>query len=191
VESLPARRIGTRTEAQVLFLTVEVDTFRDRRGIEFERVTVRHPGAVAIVPVLDDSIILLRQFRAPLQQLLLEIPAGKLDVEGEAPEAAAGRECEEEVGYRPGRLLHLRTIYTTPGFSDERIELYLATDLSEVGARPDGIEEHHAEIVRLRFAEVRSAMERGEITDAKTLIALEDALRMVDPGSGSLPVQEG
>lgn len=191
MESLPARRIGTRTEARVLFLTVDVDTFRDTRGIEFERVAVRHPGAVAIVPVLDDSIILLRQFRAPLQQLLLEIPAGKLDVEGETPESAAGRECEEEIGYRPGRLVHLRTIYTTPGFSDERIELYLATDLREVGARPDGIEEHYSEIVRLSFAEVRSVMERGEITDAKTLIALEDVLSRVDPPSGSTPVHQG
>ena len=191
MESLPARRIGTRTEARVLFLTVDVDTFLDTRGIEFERVAVRHPGAVAIVPVLDDSIILLRQFRAPLRQLLLEIPAGKLDVEGEAPATAAERECEEEIGYRPGRLAHLRTIYTTPGFSDERIELYLATDLTEVGSRPDGIEEHHLEIVQLSFADVRSVMERGEITDAKTLIALEDVLRMVDPVSGSLLVQEG
>lgn len=189
MESLPAERIASRTEARVLFLSIDVDTFRDTRGIEFERVSVRHPGAVAIVPVIDGSIVLMRQFRAPIRQIVLEIPAGKLDIEGEVPEVAAARECEEETGYRPRRLEHLRTIYTTPGFSDEKIELYLGTDLEEVGARPTGVEEHHAEIVRMSFTEVRSAMADGRITDAKTLIALQDALCKAD-AAVETPVEE-
>ncbi len=165
--------------AQVAFLSVEVDRYRDPDGVEFERAVVRHPGAVGVVPVIDGRVVLVRQFRAPLGTTLLEIPAGKLDVEGEDAAAAAARECEEEVGYRPGRLVHVRTINTSPGFSDERIEMYLATELLEVGVRPDGPEEHRAEVVELTFDRVRNLIAAGEITDAKTLIGLHDAMRML------------
>ena len=185
MEQVPADLVGTRIAAQVAFLSVEVDTFRDPDGVEFDRVSVRHPGAVAVVPVLDGTVILLRQFRTPLRAMMLEIPAGKLDVDGESPLEAAGRECEEEIGYRPGNLEHLRTIHTTPGFSDERIELYLATDLTEVGTRPDGVEEHHSEIIHLTFAEVREAIAAEAITDAKTLIGLQDVLARHDSSETS------
>jgi ADP-ribose pyrophosphatase len=176
VESLPARRVGSRTVARVAFLTVDVDTFRDAHDHEFERVSVRHPGAVAVVPIDGNEVILIRQFRAPLGEMLLEIPAGKTDVDGEPRESTAVRECEEETGYRPGKLEHLRTIHTTPGFSDERIDLFVATELIHVGARPDGVEEHHAEIVRMKIDDVRKAIAEGRITDAKTLIGLQDVL---------------
>ncbi len=171
--------IGSSTVAQVAFLSLELDRYRYPDGTEFERVAVRHPGAVGVVPVLGDRIVLVRQFRAPLGATLLEIPAGKLDVEGEDPAAAAARECEEEVGYRPGRLTHVRTVHTTPGFSDERIEIYLASDLVEVGVRPDGPEEHRAEVVEVTFAEVQALIASGGISDAKTLIGLQDAMRMM------------
>jgi ADP-ribose pyrophosphatase len=177
VHPLPATLVGSRVVARVAFLSVEVDRFRDLSGDEFERVAIRHPGAVAVVPIDSGHVIFVRQFRAPLGAMMLEIPAGILDVENEPPEVAAARECEEETGYRPGRLEHLRSINTTPGFSDERIDLFLATDLTEVGAQPDGIEERHAEIIRLSFAEVRSAIADGSITDAKTLIGLFDGMQ--------------
>ena len=185
MEQVPADLVGTRIAAQVAFLSVEVDTFRTVDGVEFDRVSVRHPGAVAIVPVLNGTVLLLRQFRTPLRAMMLEIPAGKLDVAGESPRAAAGRECEEEIGYRPGNLEHLRTIHTTPGFSDERIELYVATDLIEVGTQPDGVEEHHSEIVQLTFSEVRKAIAEEAITDAKTLIGLHDVLERYNSSEAS------
>ncbi|MDF1595345.1 MAG: NUDIX hydrolase [Acidimicrobiia bacterium] len=176
MDPLPAVLTGSHVVARVAFLSVELDRYRDHDGSEFERVVIRHPGAVAVVPIDDGHVIFVRQFRAPLGALMLEIPAGILDIENEPLEMAATRECEEETGYRPGRLEHLRTINTTPGFSDERIDLFLATDLTEVGARPDGIEERHAEIIRLSFAEVRSAIADGSITDAKTLIGLLEGM---------------
>ena len=172
----PMSRIGSRVAAEVAFLSVNIDRFSDGDGGEFERAVIRHPGAVAVVPVDDGRVVLVRQFRAPLNEVILEIPAGKLDVEGEDRRPAAIRECEEETGFRPGSLEHLRTIHTTPGFTDERIDIYMATDLTEVGASPDGIEEHHAEIVCLTFDEVIEAMSDGSITDAKTLIGLADVL---------------
>ncbi|HSR44392.1 MAG TPA: NUDIX hydrolase [Acidimicrobiia bacterium] len=176
MQSIPAALVGSRKAARFGFLSVEVETYRFDEGDEFERIVIRHPGAVAVVPVLDDGVVLMRQFRAPLRTMVLEIPAGKLDVDGEPPSRAAARECEEETGYRPGRIEYLRTIHTTPGFTDERIELFLATELVEVGARPQGAEEQHAEIIHMTFAELRSAMAAGSITDAKTLLALNDVL---------------
>jgi len=162
--------------AEVAFLSVNLDTFRAGDGEEFERVVIRHPGAVAIVPILDDQVVLVRQFRAPIGTTLLEIPAGKLDVEGEPPELAAARECEEETGYRPGRLEYLRTIHTAPGFTDEQIHLYLALDLVHVGSSPVGVEERHAEVLAMSFDEVQKGIAVGSISDAKTLIGLHDAL---------------
>ncbi len=176
MKSLPAALVGSRNAARFGFLSVEVETYRFDEGDEFERIVIRHPGAVAVVPVLDDGVVLMRQFRAPLRAMVLEVPAGKLDIEGESPREAAARECEEETGYRPGNIEYLRTIHTTPGFTDERIELFLATDLVQVGARPQGAEEHHAEIIHMTFEELRTAISAGSITDAKTLLALNDVL---------------
>jgi ADP-ribose pyrophosphatase len=170
------RLIGRRYVAWAGFLRLEREHFEGPEGRPFERLVVRHPGAVAVVPLDGDSVFLVRQFRTPVGRSLLEIPAGKLDVAGETLEVTARRECEEEIGLSPGRISHLRTILTTPGFSDERIDLFLAEDLSPVPARPDGIEEEHAEVVRMSFAEIEEAMGRGEIVDAKTLIGLYDVL---------------
>ena len=130
-----------------------------------------------MVAVDGDHVVLVRQFRTPLRKMMLEIPAGKLDRTAESLEATAARECEEEVGFRPGKLEHLRTIHTTAGFSNERIDIFLATDLIHVGAQPDGIEERHAEVVRLTMEEVSIALTDGSITDAKTLIGLADVIQ--------------
>ena len=157
-----------------------MDRFVTASGEEFERVNVRHPGAVAVVPVDVDQVLLVKQFRAPLRMMMVEIPAGKLDVDGESPEDAAARECEEETGYRPHRMELLRSIHTTVGFSNERIDIFLATELTHVGSQPDGVEERHASLLRMSFDEVQAAMNDGSITDAKTLIGLADALSRVE-----------
>jgi ADP-ribose pyrophosphatase len=133
---------------------------------------VGHPGAVAIVPVVDEHVVLIRQYRSAVDGPLLEIPAGKIDVPGEAPEKTARRELQEEVGFDAGSLRHLASIYTTPGFSDEVIHLYVASDLRRVAAVPHGAEEEAAQIVRVPIAKLRGLMTSGEICDAKTLVGL-------------------
>ena len=116
--------------------------------------------------------MLISQHRVAVDENLLEIPAGKCDEPGESLRDTATRECEEEVGFRPGRLTHLQTFYTTPGFSDEVIHLFLAEQLEPVETRPAGIEEEQAEVVRLPIDEALRRVRGGDIRDAKTLIGL-------------------
>lgn len=140
------------------------------------RVIVHHPGAVAVVPIIGDDVVLIDQERMPAGRRLLEIPAGKRDVDGESLEATAVRECEEEIGWRPGRLTSLGSIYTTAGFSDERIWLFIGWDLEPVVAHPQGHEEEHATVVRMPIAEALRRVDERTIVDAKTVVGLQ-ALR--------------
>ncbi len=136
---------------------------------------LRHPGASAVVPFLDSPrdgdprILLIRQFRHAADGFIWEVPAGRLDA-GETPEACAGRELEEETGMRAQRLERLTTIYTTPGFTDERIHLFLAEGL-EPGAQRREADEF-MELHTLRWSEVLRMMQGGEIVDGKTLVSL-------------------
>jgi ADP-ribose pyrophosphatase len=141
-------------------------------GTAISRVIVAHPGAVAVVPIVGDDVILIEQHRVPVGRPLLEIPAGKLDIPGEDRRETAERELEEEIGFTPGRLEHLIDLLTTPGFSDECITIYVATDLAAVPARPTGAEEHHSRIVRMRLDEAVMQVRAGAITDAKTVAGL-------------------
>lgn len=158
---------------------------RVQRGAQFELITERvdlpngrsvlldllkHPGAAAVVPFLDDGrVLLIRQYRYAAGGYLLEIPAGKLDP-GEAPEACAARELEEETGYRAGRLEKLGVIWPSPGFTDERIHLFAAYDLrlAEQCLEADEI----IELVPMAFEAAVAGVRDGEIQDAKTGMAL-------------------
>jgi ADP-ribose pyrophosphatase len=142
-------------------------------GSVIERIAVRHPGAVAVLPIDGDELILIRQYRAPIGQALLEVPAGKLDVAGEPPQDSAVRELEEEVGMRPGRIESVFSFFTTPGFTNERIELFVASDLVAAPHTPHGAEEEAAEIVRVPLDGIADLLASGTVTDAKTLIALQ------------------
>ena len=141
-------------------------------GRSARRDVIHHPGAVAVVPVIDDDVVLISQQRVAIDRDLLEIPAGKCDVPGEDPETTAIRECVEEVGYRPNRMTLLQGFFTTPGFTDEFIWLYLADELEPVESRPHGVEEERAEVVRMPIAEALRRVRDGDILDAKTLIGL-------------------
>ena len=155
-------------------VSVAESTFVDPDGEEFEREVVRHPGAVSVVPVLDDgaTVVLVRQYRSAIEGVLLEIPAGKLDVEGESPEAAAARELEEEIGYRAGRLERLAEFYNSPGFCDEHSIVYVATDLETCSSSAQGVEEAHMSIEHVDLAEVPAMIADGRLVDAKTIIGL-------------------
>jgi ADP-ribose pyrophosphatase len=137
---------------------------------------VRHPGAAAMVPFEDDQrVLLIRQYRHAAGGTIWEVPAGKLD--GEAPEVCAARELEEEVGRRPGRLVHLAEILTTPGFTNERIHLFAAFDLEPVPVRH---EEHEViEVVSVSLEDALDLIWRGDLRDAKSALALIHAARHV------------
>ncbi len=131
------RIAGERRVATAGFLAIDELEVIAPGGDTMTRVVVRHPGAVVVVPVEADNrtALLVRQYRAAADRALLEVPAGKRDVDGEAPSRTGARELEEEIGVRPGRMVKLAEFYNTPGFSDEYTHLYLATDLQHLDAR--------------------------------------------------------
>lgn len=133
------------------------------------REVVLHPGACAIIPVTKEGeILFVRQYRYAVETALLEIPAGKIDP-GEDPDTCAARELTEETGYRAGRLTKLGAVFTTPGFCNEKIHLYLAEDLIPAHQHLDADE--FLDVVRMPLAEVRQKIREGAFCDAKTLAA--------------------
>lgn len=167
------RRLGGERVWQGTVIGVDVDRYAAPDGSEFAREVVRHPGAVSVVPVLDDGrVLLVRQYRAALDRDLLEVPAGKRDVAGEAPELTAARELEEEVGMRAGRLDELARFYNSAGFSDEHSIVYLATGLSPCATTAVGVEEEHMTIEKVSLGDVPALIAGGDLLDAKTIIGL-------------------
>ena len=162
-------------------LKLELLQVRGPDGRAREREVVRHPGAVAIVPLLEEGdqrkVILVRQYRAPLDRELLEIPAGTLEP-GESPLECAKRELEEETGYRARRWEKLAEFYTTPGFCDERLHLYLARGLEPLGGnRPD--EGEFLRVEEIPLERLEEMLSSGELEDAKTLIGLALLARLL------------
>jgi 8-oxo-dGDP phosphatase len=158
------------------FARVRVDRVRTPDGEEVDReVVVRH-DAVAVVPVTPDGrVLLLHQYRQPVGRPLVEVPAGLLDVDGEAPADAAQRELIEELGMRAGVLTELTTFWNSAGWSTERTTVFLGRELQPVpppeGFTPEA-EEAHLEVVSLAVEDALAAVRDGEITDAKTVIGL-------------------
>ena len=167
------RKVGEEQRYAGPVISVSAGQFVAPDGTEFEREVVHHPGAVAVVPLLDDGrVVLVRQFRAPVESHVLEIPAGKRDVEGEANEVTAARELEEEVGLRAGRLEPLCSFYNSPGISDERCWIFLGRDLQEVPTDLHGPEEEHMTVEHVRLDDVPALIAAGELVDSKTVIGL-------------------
>lgn len=149
---------------------VELDVLREVNGQEMVREVVRHPGGAGVLPLFADGrVALVRQYRHPARAELLEIPAGRIEA-GETPEECVRRELEEETGVRAGILRKLSEFYSTPGFCEERLHVYLATELTPVPRRPD-----HDELIEVVYLSLAGALEKvrsGEIVDSKTIIAL-------------------
>ncbi|MFQ5948095.1 MAG: NUDIX hydrolase [Acidimicrobiia bacterium] len=164
--------LGRRRLALGRFLRFERHYLLDQAGRLMVREVVHHPGAVVIAPVDRDDVLLLRQHRVAAGGPVLELPAGKRDRPGESPAEVAARECEEEIGYRPGRLTLLHQFYSSPGFTDEIAWLFLAEDLEPVEASPRGPEEEGAELVRVPVDEALALARSEPVADAKTLIGL-------------------
>ena len=167
---LREKTLSSRTVFKGRIITVKVDEALLPNGAKAGREVVEHPGGVCILALREDGTVpLVRQFRYPLGDVLLELPAGKLEY-GEEPRPAAIRELGEEVGLEPGELTDLGYMYVSPGFCNERIYLYLARDVKEVPVHPD--EDEFLDIVSLPFEQLVQQVMSGEITDAKTVAAV-------------------
>ena len=158
-------------ESQVVYRGIIVNVRMDRaeliNGRIVGREVVEHPGGVCVLPLHDDgTVTVVRQFRYPFQRVVTELPAGKLE-RGEDHRLCGLRELEEEVGMIPGEFLYLGCLYTSPGFSDEVLHMYLARDLKQGETHPD--EDEFLEIDRLPLSELAEQVMRGEIQDAKTV----------------------
>ena len=167
----------TRLDEEVRFsgslLTVAEATIEGPDGDRFTREVVHHPGAVVVVPLVrSDTVLLVRQYRAAVGTELLELPAGKRDVEGEPPERTAARELVEEVGRRAGKMELLARFYNSPGFSDELSWLYLARDLDEVDVDRQGFEEQAMTLHEVGLDDIDRLVASGDVQDAKTIIGL-------------------
>lgn len=171
------RFVGEREIHDGYVIRLVEGEFETPDGHTMMRDIVRHPGAVGVVAVDDDDTILVRQYRAPIHTEILEIPAGRRDVEGEPPELTARRELVEEVGLQAGSMVPIGGFHNSVGFCDEYIHLFLATDLSSVPTDHDGPEEAHMTVERMALADVAAAIDDGTISDAKTVIGLLAALR--------------
>ncbi|TXK89815.1 NUDIX hydrolase [Parageobacillus sp. SY1] len=142
-------------------------------GKTSKREVIKHPGAVAIIPITKEGkLVLVRQYRKALERALVEIPAGKLE-KGEEPLVTAQRELEEETGYRSHSLRHIVSFYTSPGFADELIHLYLAEGLTKVENAASLDEDEFVDILEVTLEEALEMLEKREIYDAKTAYALQ------------------
>ena len=180
---LEARAHGTKSDAQIRserihtgkIINLDCDRIRYPDGSEADVDIVRHSGASAVVPFLSDpegedpQILLLRQYRYAADGYLYELPAGRLDP-GETPADCAARELKEETGCTAKQMEPLITMVTTPGFTDERIHLFMATDLTH-GEHAREADEF-ADVIVMRLSEALELIQRGEIVDGKTALGL-------------------
>ncbi|MGA9997065.1 MAG: NUDIX hydrolase [Pyrinomonadaceae bacterium] len=161
--------IDSKTVFEGRVFDIVVDTVQEGEQT-YKREVVRHPGSAVIVPVYPDgTVAFVRQYRHPAVRYLLEVPAGTLDPP-ERPEEGARRELEEELGVVAARFEKLIEFWVSPGFCEEKMWIYLATDLTETAQKLD--EDEHVEIVRLPFTRALEMISDGEIEDAKTIIGL-------------------
>lgn len=164
---LMEKTLSSQTVFEGKIITVKVDKALLPNGAEASREVVEHPGGVCILALREDGTVpLVRQFRYPLGDVMLELPAGKLEY-GEEPRPAAIRELGEEVGLEPGQLTDLGFIYVSPGFCAEKLYMYLARDVKTVPVHPD--EDEFLDIVHLPFGELVEMVMSGQIVDGKTV----------------------
>lgn len=167
------RRTGEDVRYRGDFLTVVGGTFETPEGETFTREYLRHLGAVAVVVFDGSDVLLVRQYRAAVDDELLEIPAGLLDVDGEAPEATARRELEEELGRRAtGELEPLVEYIPTAGMADHRVQIFVCRDTEPCEARPHGPEESHMTVEAVPVDAVPALIASGAIRDGKTIVGL-------------------
>lgn len=185
-EELIETTVDRRTLHRGRFITFHIDTIEDADGGRHTREVVEHPGAVCVIPILGDDVLLVRQYRTPIGRILLELPAGTLDrmPDGsiEDPERAAPRELGEETGYRARRWRLLGRFWSAPGFTNELMHLYLASDLAPLEDYRGPDQDERLQVQRMPWREAVAMAEAGEIDDAKTLVGLLHLARLAATG---------
>ncbi len=167
------KTVNTEPIFEGKIISVQVDEVELPNGELAKREIVRHPGAVGLIALTDENkIVMVEQYRKPLERSLLEIPAGKLEP-GEEPAVTAERELEEETGYRAGKMEYISSFYTSPGFANEIIHLYLATELEKLENPADGDEDEFIELMELSLEEALECIKGERIYDAKTVFAVQ------------------
>ena len=169
------KKVDERRTYDGHFVHVAVATFEAEDGSTFEREIIRHRGAVGVVALTPDgrAAVLVRQFRPTIEEVMLEIPAGVRDVDGEAPEATARRELEEEAGLQAVGPLELLTEYVVAvGLTDEVMTVYLCRETVACESRPQSAEEELMEVVEVALDDVPAMIADGRIRDGKTIIGL-------------------
>jgi ADP-ribose pyrophosphatase len=155
-----------------VFKVAEAD-FLDPSGDPFERSVVRHPGAVAVVAVDQHQVAtLVRQLRPAVWESVLEVPAGTCDVDGEAAETTARRELAEEAGLQADHWQQLASVYNSPGYSDQRTVIFLATGLHDCDTERDGVEERWMTVERVVLSDLEDLVANGGLVDQTTILGL-------------------
>ncbi|MWC28390.1 NUDIX domain-containing protein [Paenibacillus sp. MMS18-CY102] len=169
LEGWQERTLSSKQIFEGKIISLQVDTIELPDGGQATREIVRHPGAAAVLALLDDKMLVVEQFRKPLEKFQIEIPAGKLDP-NEDPIVCAGRELEEETGYRATSLRPLSAFYTSPGFADEKLYVYLAEGLEKGKMNPD--EDEYLRVEAITLEQALAYIAEGRISDAKTVLAV-------------------
>ncbi|MCV9948054.1 NUDIX hydrolase [Paenibacillus sp. BT-177] len=167
--ALEEKTVSTQPIFEGKVITVQVDTVELPDGSTGKREIVKHPGAVAVLALHEGKMLVVDQYRQAMGRCEVEIPAGKLE-RGEDPMEAAGRELREETGYTAKSLKLLHSFYTSPGFADEIIHLYVAEDLGRGEMEPD--EDEFLELFEVTLEEAHTLIREGRISDAKTILAV-------------------
>jgi 8-oxo-dGDP phosphatase len=167
------RRVSEEELLRAWLFRVDRIELLDPDDRPFDRFIVRHPGAVTVVPVHDDgTVTLVRQYRAAVDALVLELPAGTLDKDGEEPEEAARRELVEEAGLEAARWELLIGTWNSPGISDQHTLIYLATGLTATATRPQGVEEGFMSVESIHLGDVDRLVADGSLKDESTVLGL-------------------
>ncbi|WP_043932880.1 NUDIX domain-containing protein [Bacillus sp. EB01] len=171
--NLEEKTIGSKEIFSGRIITVKLDEVELPNGKTSTREIVKHPGAVAVLAVTDDNkIVMVEQYRKPMEKILVEIPAGKLE-KGEDPAVCARRELEEETGYECQEMELLISFYTSPGFADEIVHLYIAKGLSQKEDAAGLDEDEFVNVMELTLEEALTLIEEKRIYDAKTAYAVQ------------------
>ena len=174
------KSLNNRLKFEGKITSVYESDFIGPNGEQITREITRHPGAVCVVPIIASEVVMIRQFRPAIGDHLLEIPAGKRDIDGESPHVTAHRELQEEVGLSTNNLIELAQFFNSPGFCDEYSYCYLALDCEDVSDDRQGLEEEYMTIERVSISEALTLLTSGQIVDAKTIIGLSLALQYLN-----------
>jgi ADP-ribose pyrophosphatase len=180
------RRVSEENLLEAWLFRVDRFHVLDPDGHPFDRFVIRHPGAVTVVPVHDDgTVTLVRQYRAAVDDLVLEIPAGTRDKGDETEEATARRELAEEAGLEAATWERLIGTWNTPGVSDQLTTIFLATGLTPTQSHPDGIEEGFMSVERIPLADLDRLVAEGALRDETTVLGLYMARERLAPTARS------